>query len=248
MSVATAALLPEGPAAEVAVHDGGDTVSVEHPTGTFDAAVRAHDRWAADPVVERAGIIRTARKLMDGMVFAEGVMERDDPAAAPRPPPAAAVHAARQAPATPTATCSGPPTASRSPPTRSYTPPDAGIDDFERLQERLGLSRAVFVQASCHGTDNAAMLDALRRGNGRYAGVAMIDDASTDAEIAELHDAGVRGTRFNFVAHLGGAPDLRRSSGPWRGWRREAGTSCSTSTPPTCPPTPTCSTACPAPT
>ena len=91
---------------------------------------------------------------------------------------------------------------------RTYTPPDAGIDLFERLQHRLGLSRAVFVQASCHGTDNAAMVDALRRGEGRYAGVAMIHDGFSDRQIAELHDAGVRGTRFNFVAHLGGAPDL----------------------------------------
>lgn len=93
-------------------------------------------------------------------------------------------------------------------PTRSYTPPDSGIDDFERLQARLGLSRAVFVQASCHGTDNAAMVHALRRGRGRFAGVAMIDDATSDAQLAELHEAGVRGTRFNFVGHLGGAPDL----------------------------------------
>jgi predicted TIM-barrel fold metal-dependent hydrolase len=93
-------------------------------------------------------------------------------------------------------------------PDRAYTPPDSGIDDFERLQDRLGLSRAVFVQASCHGTDNSAMVDAIRRGKGRYAGVAMIDDGFSDADIAALHDAGVRGTRFNFVAHLGGAPDL----------------------------------------
>lgn len=91
---------------------------------------------------------------------------------------------------------------------RAYTPPDSGLEDFEVLQDRLGLSRAVFVQASCHGTDNRAMLDALRRGKGRYAGVAMIDESFTDAEIRELHDAGTRGTRFNFVAHLGGAPDL----------------------------------------
>jgi predicted TIM-barrel fold metal-dependent hydrolase len=89
---------------------------------------------------------------------------------------------------------------------RAYTPPDSGIDDFERLQSVLGLSNAVFVQASCHGTDNSAMLHALRRGQGRYAGVAMIDESFTDAQIIELHDAGVRGTRFNFVAHLGGAP------------------------------------------
>ena len=91
---------------------------------------------------------------------------------------------------------------------RTYTPPDSGIEDFEVLQARIGLSNAVFVQASCHGVDNAAMLDALRRGGGRYAGVAMIDESFTDAQIQELHDAGVRGTRFNFVAHLGGAPDL----------------------------------------
>ena len=95
-------------------------------------------------------------------------------------------------------------------PTRTYTPPDAGIDDFERLQRRLGLERAVFVQATCHGTDNAALVDALRRGGGRYGGVAMVDESSSDDDLAELHEAGVRGTRFNFVAHLGGAPDLDR--------------------------------------
>ena len=91
---------------------------------------------------------------------------------------------------------------------RSYTPPDSGVEDFERLQGRLGLSRAVFVQASCHGTDNSAMVDAMQRGRGKYAGVAMVDESFTDAQILALHDAGVRGTRFNFVAHLGGAPEL----------------------------------------
>ncbi|WP_423923628.1 amidohydrolase family protein [Candidatus Poriferisodalis sp.] len=94
-------------------------------------------------------------------------------------------------------------------PETTYAPPDAGVDDFAVLQRRLGLSRAVFVQASCHGTDNSAMVDALVRGKGRYAGVAMIDETFSDADIGALHDAGVRGTRFNFVAHLGGAPDLR---------------------------------------
>ena len=91
---------------------------------------------------------------------------------------------------------------------RAYTPPDAGLDTFEALQRRLGLSRAVFVQASCHGTDNAALVDALERGAGRFAGVAMLAPDVTDAEVRRLHAVGVRGTRFNFVAHLGGAPDL----------------------------------------
>jgi 4-oxalomesaconate tautomerase len=68
VSVATAALLPDGPAADVAHLDEGDAVTVEHPTGSFEAAV---DLTMVDgaPVVERAGIIRTARKLMDGTVF-----------------------------------------------------------------------------------------------------------------------------------------------------------------------------------
>jgi 4-oxalomesaconate tautomerase len=68
VSVATAALLPDGPAAEVAVLDGRGRVVLEHPTGTFEAAVEVS--YAPDgPIVERAGIIRTARKLMDGVVF-----------------------------------------------------------------------------------------------------------------------------------------------------------------------------------
>jgi 4-oxalomesaconate tautomerase len=69
VSVATAALLPDGPAAEVADLDGGGgAVTVEHPTGSFEAAVDLRIEDGA-PVVERAGIIRTARKLMDGTVF-----------------------------------------------------------------------------------------------------------------------------------------------------------------------------------
>ncbi|HEY5272496.1 MAG TPA: amidohydrolase family protein [Acidimicrobiales bacterium] len=103
---------------------------------------------------------------------------------------------------------------------RTYTPPDSGIDDFLVLQERLGLSRAVFVQASCHGVDNSAMVDAIIRGNGRFAGVAMVDESFSDADIQKLHDVGVRGTRFNFVAHLGGAPEMDEY---WRIVERVAG-------------------------
>lgn len=129
------------------------------------------------------------------------------------PPPHPAPHAPRRVEVPPGACDAhchifGPATRFPFASSRTYTPPDAGLDMFERLQERLGLSRAVFVQASCHGTDNAAMIDALRRGGGRYAGVAMIDDDTPDGELRELHDAGVRGARFNFVRHLGGAPDI----------------------------------------
>lgn len=91
---------------------------------------------------------------------------------------------------------------------RSYTPPDSGVDDLLGLQKRLGLERAVIVQASCHGSDNAAMLDALQVGAGRFAGVGMIDDSHSPGQLEGMHDVGVRGIRFNFVRHLGSEPDL----------------------------------------
>jgi len=93
-------------------------------------------------------------------------------------------------------------------PDRSYTPPDAPFEQLRALHEFLGVSRGVIVQASCHGTDNSAMLDAIARSNGRYRGVAIVDGDVTDAQLADLDARGVRGVRFNFVAHLGGAPDL----------------------------------------
>ena len=94
-------------------------------------------------------------------------------------------------------------------PDRRYTPEDAPKEALIALHDRLALQRAVIVQASCHGTDNRAMVDCLRHDPARFRGVAILDDSAGNSEIAELHDAGVRGVRFNFVRHLGGAPDMR---------------------------------------
>ena len=73
VSVATAALLPDSPANGLLERHADDSVVLEHPTGTFAAAVDVrHDLGEGDggaPIVERAGIVRTARKLMDGLVF-----------------------------------------------------------------------------------------------------------------------------------------------------------------------------------
>jgi predicted TIM-barrel fold metal-dependent hydrolase len=92
-------------------------------------------------------------------------------------------------------------------PTRSYTPEDAPKEALEALHSQLGIARAVIVQASCHGTDNRAMLDCLRSNPQRYRGVAIVDDSFTDAQYRELHEAGVRGVRFNFMPHLGASAD-----------------------------------------
>lgn len=89
----------------------------------------------------------------------------------------------------------------------TYQPEDAPKEKLFALHKHLGIARSVIVQASCHGTDNAAMVDALIAGNGNYRGIAMVTADVTDAELQSLHDAGVRGVRFNFVTHLGEAAD-----------------------------------------
>jgi predicted TIM-barrel fold metal-dependent hydrolase len=93
-------------------------------------------------------------------------------------------------------------------PNRRYTPQDAPKEALAALHDRLGVERAVIVQASCHGTDNRAMMDAIAWRPDRYRGVAIVDDTFSDAAYDELHGGGVRGVRFNFVRHLGGAPDM----------------------------------------
>jgi 2-pyrone-4,6-dicarboxylate lactonase len=93
-------------------------------------------------------------------------------------------------------------------PGRRYTPEDAPKEALAALHAHLGVSRAVIVQASCHGTDNAAMLDAIAAAPDRLRGVAIVDGTFDDRALERLHAGGVRGVRFNFVRHLGGAPDM----------------------------------------
>jgi 2-pyrone-4,6-dicarboxylate lactonase len=93
-------------------------------------------------------------------------------------------------------------------PGRRYTPEDAPKEALAALHAHLGVERAVIVQASCHGKDNRAMLDAIASAPGRHRGVAIVDDSFTEADYDALERGGVRGVRFNFVKHLGGAPDM----------------------------------------
>jgi predicted TIM-barrel fold metal-dependent hydrolase len=89
-----------------------------------------------------------------------------------------------------------------------YTPPERTSDDLVALHERLGVDRAVIVQTTVYKADNRAMLDGIARSNGRWRGVALIDESFDDAAFRALHEGGVRGVRFGFVRHLGGVPDL----------------------------------------
>jgi 2-pyrone-4,6-dicarboxylate lactonase len=87
-------------------------------------------------------------------------------------------------------------------PERKYTPVDASKEQLFALRDRLGFDKNVIVQATCHGSDNRALVDALRASGGRAKGVATVNRDVTDAELREMHEAGVRGTRFNFVKRL----------------------------------------------
>ncbi|MEV7043964.1 amidohydrolase family protein [Amycolatopsis sp. NPDC051061] len=87
-------------------------------------------------------------------------------------------------------------------PERKYTPCDASKEQLFALRDHLGVARNVIVQATCHGADNSAMLDAVRTSEGRARGIATVRPDIGDAELRELAAAGVRGVRFNFVKRL----------------------------------------------
>ncbi len=87
-------------------------------------------------------------------------------------------------------------------PQRKYTPCDAPAEQLFALRDHLGFSRNVIVQATCHGADNSALVDALQRSDGRARGVATVTPDVDERELLRLHEAGVRGVRFNFVKRL----------------------------------------------
>jgi 2-pyrone-4,6-dicarboxylate lactonase len=87
-------------------------------------------------------------------------------------------------------------------PERKYTPCDASKAQLFALRDHLGFARNVIVQATCHGADNRAMVDACLASGGKARGVATVKRAVTDDELLRLNNAGVRGVRFNFVRRL----------------------------------------------
>ena len=84
-------------------------------------------------------------------------------------------------------------------PERKYTPCDASKAQLFALRDQLGFARNVIVQATCHGADNRAMVDACIASGGKARGVATVKRSINDAELQQLHAAGVRGVSFNLV-------------------------------------------------
>lgn len=84
-------------------------------------------------------------------------------------------------------------------PERIYTPPDCLLPDYEKMLSTLGVSKAVLVQPSIYGTDNTVMLKAMAETSMPIRGVAVVDGTITDQALEDMHQAGVRGVRYNIV-------------------------------------------------
>ena len=82
---------------------------------------------------------------------------------------------------------------------RVYTPPDCLLPAYSHMLKTLGVERAVLVQPSVYGTDNTAMLDAMKVAGKNFRGVSVVADDISESELKRLHDAGVRGVRVNIV-------------------------------------------------
>jgi 2-pyrone-4,6-dicarboxylate lactonase len=87
-------------------------------------------------------------------------------------------------------------------PERKYTPCDASREQLFVLRDFLGFQKNVVVQATCHGSDNSALLDVLEHSNDMARGVVTVKADVTEAELERMHALGVRGVRFNYVKRL----------------------------------------------
>ena len=95
-------------------------------------------------------------------------------------------------------------------PGTTYKPVDAPKENLRALHGLLGFDRSVIVQATCHGTDNSATLDAIATSNRRWKGVAIVDEDFSERDFEALHEGGIRGIRFSFARHLSGPPNFDR--------------------------------------
>jgi predicted TIM-barrel fold metal-dependent hydrolase len=84
---------------------------------------------------------------------------------------------------------------------RLYSPGPASIDDLLAMHRALHIERVVVVHPSSYGADNAVTVDAVRTLGTRARGVAVIDDTTTDAMLADMRDAGIRGVRVNLESY-----------------------------------------------
>ena len=89
-------------------------------------------------------------------------------------------------------------------PTATFKPSHAPVSAYRQVRQALGLERVVLVQPTGYGLDNRCLLDALPQFGASARGIATVPTDVSDAELARLHAAGVRGVRFMMIAGAGG--------------------------------------------
>ena len=104
-------------------------------------------------------------------------------------------------------------------PGRTYTPGEASIEELTALHRALNIERVVIVHPSPYGADNSVTVDALRVLGAQARGVAVIDEATTDASLRDMHAAGVRGVRVNLETAGESDPVAARSALEWAAHR-----------------------------
>ena len=93
---------------------------------------------------------------------------------------------------------------------RPYNAPEAPLEAFRALHEKIGVERCVIVNATIHGTDNRVVTDAIAQSNGAYRGIANVNDEMSDKDLEALDKGGIRGCRFAFLKRLGGVGDMNK--------------------------------------
>jgi len=90
-------------------------------------------------------------------------------------------------------------------PGAAYQMPSATYEAALRMHRKLGIERGIVVQTTTYGADHRVVTDALAALGPNYRGCAnaLVFETATDADLAALHDAGVRGARFSFRQALG---------------------------------------------
>jgi predicted TIM-barrel fold metal-dependent hydrolase len=92
---------------------------------------------------------------------------------------------------------------------RRYEPEQGPVADYIATLAALGLSRCVLVQPSIYGTDNGCQIEAMQEiGCERCRGVAVVSANVAASDLRRLHEAGMRGVRFNLRSGGLGVDDL----------------------------------------
>ena len=102
----------------------------------------------------------------------------------------------------------GPATFAAAPAAR-YTLPAASPEHYAAVARTMRIDRAVLVQPSFYGSDNAFLLEALKNNHGRWRGAVMLSEIVPASQLRHWCELGVRAIRVDLFKALANGADLR---------------------------------------